>query len=283
MAQIIDGREIAKGIREEIMNEIKTMKGRGKRAPKLTVILVGDDPASQIYVRNKEKACVEVGMSSETRRIPASIKQNELIDIIKSLNQDEGVDGILVQFPLPIGLNEQAVMDAISYEKDVDGLHPFNLGKLLRGENPLFEPCTPSGIIELILSTGVEIKGAEVVVVGRSNLVGKPVAIMLLQRHATVTICHTRTRDLGEVTRRADILIVAAGRPGVVYGDMIKKGATVIDVGMNRLAEKLVGDVDFESAKERASFISPVPGGVGPMTIAMLLKNTLRAAERQTA
>jgi methylenetetrahydrofolate dehydrogenase (NADP+)/methenyltetrahydrofolate cyclohydrolase len=283
MAQIIDGREIAKRIREEIMKEIKRMKEGGKRAPKLTVILVGDDPASQIYVRNKEKACAEVGMSSETRRIPASIKQNELIDIIKSLNQDEGVDGILVQFPLPKSLNEQAVMEAISYEKDVDGLHPLNLGKLLRGENPLFEPCTPSGIIELILSTGVEIKGAEAVIVGRSNLVGKPVAIMLLQRHATVTICHTRTRDLGEVTRRANILIVAAGRPGVVYGDMIKMGAAVIDVGMNRLAGKLVGDVDFESAKERASFISPVPGGVGPMTIAMLLKNTLRAAERQTA
>lgn len=279
MAQIIDGRAIAKRIREEVAGGVASLKARTKTAPKLSVVLVGEDPASQIYVRNKEKACEEVGIATETRRIPASIKQKELKEIVRQLNQDKLVHGILVQLPLPSGLDANEIIEAISPEKDVDGLHPLNLGKLLKGEDPLFIPCTPQGIVELILSTGVEIKGKEAVVVGRSNIVGKPVSILLLQRHATVTICHTRTRDLGEVTRRAEILVAAAGSPGMIHGDMVREGAIVIDVGANRVGEKVVGDVDFDSAKEKASCITPVPGGVGPMTIAMLLKNTLKAAE----
>lgn len=283
MAEIIDGKAIAKKVRDEVKAEVGKMRARGEREPRLTVVLVGDDPASQIYVRNKERACAEVGIASETRRIPASIKQKELVEIVRSLNEDKDVDGVLVQMPLPAGLNEQEVVESVSPRKDVDGLNPFNLGKLLTGGDPFFLPCTPSGIIEMLLSTGIEIKGKEAVVVGRSNLVGKPIALMLLQRHATVTICHSRTKDLGLETGRADILIVAVGSPQIVHGQMIKPGAVVIDVGTNRLAEKLVGDVDFESAKERASFISPVPGGVGPMTIAMLLKNTLKAAQLRPA
>jgi methylenetetrahydrofolate dehydrogenase (NADP+)/methenyltetrahydrofolate cyclohydrolase len=279
VAQIIDGRAIAKKIREEVAEEVKGLKEKGGGVPKLAVVLAGDDPASQVYVRNKEKACAEVGVPSEVRRIPSSVKEKELIDIVRQLNRDKAVHGILIQLPLPKGISELAVLNEISPEKDVDGLHPMNMGKLFKGENPLFIPCTPQGIIELVLSTGVEIKGKEAVVVGRSNIVGKPTAVLLLQNHATVTICHSRTRDLGEVTRRAEILVVAVGSPGIVRGDMIRKGAVVIDVGSNRVGEKLVGDVDFDSAKEVAGHLTPVPGGVGPMTIAMLLKNTLKAAK----
>lgn len=281
MAEIIDGRAIAKRIREEVKVGVERLKAEKKEAPKLSVILVGEDPSSQIYVRNKEKACSEVGIATETRRIPATGKEKEVIDIIRQLNKDKSVHGILVQLPLPKSMNVEKVLETILPEKDIDGLHPFNMGKLLRGGEPLFIPCTPQGIIELILSTGVEVRGKEAVVVGRSNIVGKPVAILLLQRHATVTVCHSRTRDLGEVTRRADILVAAVGSPGLIHGDMVKDGAVVIDVGVNRVGEKLVGDVDFESAKSRAAFITPVPGGVGPMTIAMLLKNTLLAAQRR--
>ena len=278
MGQIIDGKSIAKKIREEValgVAKIKTEKGI---TPKLCVVLVGEDPASLVYVGNKEKACAEVGMLGETRRIPSSIKGKELIDIIRTLNNDRSIHGILVQLPLPKGSSAEEAVNEISPEKDVDGLHPLNMGKLLKGERPLFLPCTPQGIMELILSTGAEIKGKEVVVVGRSNIVGKPIALLLLQEHATVTICHSRTKDLGAVTRRADILVASVGSPRIIRGDMVKPGAVVIDVGMNRIEGKLVGDVDYEGVKDKASFITPVPGGVGPMTIAMLLKNTLNAA-----
>lgn len=279
MVTMIDGKAVAKRMRGEIAEGVARIKAKKGITPKLVVVLVGEDPASIIYVRNKEKGAIELGMSSETHRIPSSIKQDSLIEIVKELNADRSIHGILVQLPLPKGISEDAVVAAISPEKDVDGLHPMNMGKLLRGEAPLHLPCTAQGVIELLLSTGIEIKGKEAVVVGRSNIVGKPVAILLLQRHATVTICHSRTRDLGEVVRRGDIIVAAVGSPGLIHGDMIKKGAYIIDVGTNRVGEKLLGDVDFESAKERAAFITPVPGGVGPMTITMLLKNTLRAAE----
>ncbi len=283
MAQIIDGKLVAAKIRDEVREEVKRFVVKKGVAPKLTVVLVGDDPASQIYVRNKERGCADVGMTSEVRRLPAATKQSELIDVVRQLNGDRSVHGILVQLPLPSGLDERVVLDEIDPRKDVDGLHPLNMGKLLKGDESGFVACTPQGIIELILSTGTEIQGKEAVVVGRSNIVGKPVAILLMQRNATVTVCHSRTRDLGEVTRRADILVAAVGSPQIVHGTMIKPGAVIIDVGTNRVGEKLVGDVDFQSALERAEFITPVPGGVGPMTIALLLKNTLKAARLLTA
>jgi methylenetetrahydrofolate dehydrogenase (NADP+)/methenyltetrahydrofolate cyclohydrolase len=283
MVKIIDGKGISKRIRGELAREVENFTKATGIKPKLSVVLVGDDPASQIYVRNKERGAEELGMSSETKRIPASIKQKELVEIVEELNRDRAVHGILVQLPLPKGLDENEAIAAISPQKDVDGLHPFNLGRLVRNEAPFHLSCTPQGIMELILSTGIEINGKEAVVVGRSNIVGKPIALMLLQKHATVTICHSRTKDLGAVVKRADIVVAAVGSPGLIRGEMIKEGAVVIDVGMNRVGEKLVGDVDFETAKERAAFITPVPGGVGPMTITMLLKNTLRAAELLTA
>jgi len=281
MVKIIDGKGIAKKIRGEVAAEVAILKEKKGVVPKLCVVLVGEDLASQLYVRNKEKACREAGIESETRRLPASVDEKELIDIVKSLNKDKNVDGVLVQLPLPKKIDAKKVLDEVVAEKDVDGLHPLNMGRLLKGEDPLFISCTPQGIIELILSTGIEIKGKEAVVVGRSNIVGKPIALLLLQRHATVTLCHSRTRDLGEVCRRADILVASVGSPRIVHGDMVKEGAVVIDVGVNRVEGKLVGDVDFDAAKEKAAFITPVPGGVGPMTIAMLLKNTLLAAKRR--
>jgi methylenetetrahydrofolate dehydrogenase (NADP+)/methenyltetrahydrofolate cyclohydrolase len=281
MAEIIDGKAIAKRIRGEVASEVEKLKLMTRVPPKLCVVLVGEDPASQIYVRNKEKACAEVGIASETLRKPASIKEEQVIDLVRRLNKDKSVHGILVQLPLPKEIDPVKVLNEVSPAKDVDGLHPLNMGKLLRGEDPLFIPCTPQGIIELILSTGTEIKGKEAVVVGRSNIVGKPVSLLLLQRHATLTICHSRTQDLGAVTRRADILVASVGSPRIIHGDMVKEGAVVIDVGVNRVEGKLVGDVDFEAARDRAAFISPVPGGVGPMTIAMLLRNTLLAAQRR--
>jgi len=283
MAQVIDGKQVAASVRDVIRDEVKLFKSKIGVTPKLTVVLVGDDPASQVYVRNKERGCADVGMESEVRRLPAGTRQSELIDIVKQLNKDRSVHGILVQLPLPAGLDERVVLDEIDPRKDVDGLHPLNMGKLLKGDDSGFVACTPQGIIELILSTGTEIQGKEAVVVGRSNIVGKPVAILLMQRNATVTVCHSRTKDLGEVTRRADILVAAVGSPQIIHGTMIKPGALIIDVGTNRVGEKLVGDVDFQSALERAEFITPVPGGVGPMTIALLLRNTLKAARLLTA
>ncbi len=280
MGKIINGKEISDKIRESMTTQVEDFKNKTGAVPRLEVILVGDDPASQVYVRNKEKACAALGMESNTHHLPENTKQESIIDLIKTLNKNKKVHGILVQLPLPGGIDARAVLDEVSPQKDVDGLHPINMGKLLRGEDPLFVPCTPQGIIELIKTTGVSMKGAEAVIVGRSNIVGKPVALLLLQQHATVTLCHSRTKDLGEVTRRADILIVSVGSPQIVKGDMIKNGAVVIDVGVNRVNEKLVGDVDFDSAKEVASFITPVPKGVGPMTITMLLKNTFLAAQR---
>jgi methylenetetrahydrofolate dehydrogenase (NADP+)/methenyltetrahydrofolate cyclohydrolase len=278
MAQVIDGKMVAAKVKEEVREGVKKLVAQKGVTPKLTVVLVGEDPASHIYVRNKERGCAEVGMISEVRRMPATTKQEELINIVKGLNADTSVHGILVQLPLPAGLKEQAILDVVDPRKDVDGLHPINMGKLLKGDESGFVACTPQGIIELILSTGTEIQGKEAVVVGRSNIVGKPAAILLLQKNATVTVCHSRTKSLGEVTRRADILVAAVGIPKIIQGDMVKEGAVIIDVGTNRVAEKLVGDVDFQAAQERAGFITPVPGGVGPMTIALLMKNTLKAA-----
>jgi methylenetetrahydrofolate dehydrogenase (NADP+) / methenyltetrahydrofolate cyclohydrolase len=283
MAQIIDGKAIGAKIREQVKFEAAKLSGERGVQPKLTVLLVGDDPASQVYVRNKERGCAEVGMVSEVLRLPSSIKQNELIEIVRRLNNDKTVHGILVQLPLPAGLKEQPILDEIDPRKDVDGLHPMNMGKLLKGDDSGFVPCTPQGVIELILSTGMGVAGKEAVVVGRSNIVGKPMALLLLQRNATVTICHSKTNALGEVVKRADILVAAVGSPRIITGEMIKPGAVIVDVGTNRVGEKLVGDVDFDSAKERAGFITPVPGGVGPMTIALLLRNTLKAARLLTS
>lgn len=283
LANIIDGKAIARRIREEVKENVQQLIKNTGITPKLSVVLAGENPASQTYVRMKEKACIEAGINEKTYKLPASVKEEKLIKEVRGLNSDPTVHGILVQLPLPKGINPSKVLAEVSPQKDVDGLHTENMGRLLRGEEPYFLPCTPSGIIELILSTGIEIKGSEVVVVGRSNIVGKPIALMLLSRHATVTICHSRTKDLASVCRRADILVAAVGRPKMIKGDMIKEGAVVIDVGVNRTEEGLVGDVDFNEAKKKAAYITPVPGGVGPMTIAMLLKNTFISAERSAA
>ncbi|MBN3033107.1 MAG: bifunctional methylenetetrahydrofolate dehydrogenase/methenyltetrahydrofolate cyclohydrolase FolD [Candidatus Saganbacteria bacterium] len=279
MAQIIDGRKVSDKVREAVREEAARFVAKHGYKPKLAVVLAGEDPASQIYVRNKEKGCAEVGMDSEVRRLPATIRQEELTAKVRELNADKSVHGILVQIPLPEGLSEQAVLGEIDPRKDVDGLHPLNMGKLLKGDDSGFVPCTPQGVIELILSTGIDISGKEAAVIGRSNIVGKPTALLLMQRHATVTICHSRTKDLGTVLRRSEIVVSAVGSARLVTGEMVKPGAVVIDVGTNRVAGKLVGDVDFDSVKEAAGYITPVPGGVGPMTIAFLLKNTLRAAQ----
>lgn len=275
---IIDGKAIAAQIREEVKEKVRDLTSKTGKNIGLAVVLVGENPASQVYVGQKEKACAEVGITSFKVSLPADISQDLLVKKIEELNEDPNVHGILVQLPLPEHLNESAIIEKIKPEKDVDGFHPINIGRLVAGEET-FVPCTPQGIIELIERTGFKIEGAEAVVVGRSNIVGKPVALLLLQKHATVTICHTRTRDLGEVTRRADILVVAAGRPRLVKADMVKEGACVIDVGINRVEGKLVGDVDFEEVEKKAS-VTPVPGGVGPMTVTMLLKNTVFAFEK---
>jgi methylenetetrahydrofolate dehydrogenase (NADP+)/methenyltetrahydrofolate cyclohydrolase len=283
-AEIIDGKAIAEKIRQEIKHEVESLKSRHGIVPGLAVILVGDDPASEVYVKNKRLDCEKVGINSMEYRKPADFPEADLLKLIDDLNKNPEVDGILVQLPLPDHIDETRVLTAIDIHKDVDGFHPINVGRLMIGD-PTFLPCTPAGIQEMIVRSGAKIEGAEVVVVGRSNIVGKPVAMILVQKahnaNATVTICHTRTRDLAGHCKRADILIVAAGAPMAVTGDMIKPGATVIDVGVNRLETGLVGDVDFEAAKEVAGKISPVPGGVGPMTRAMLLKNTLKAAQHR--
>lgn len=276
----IDGKQIAATCRAEIKEGVERLKEQGI-TPGLAVIVVGEDSASQVYVRNKRKACDELGIFSEEYALPAETTENELLALITRLNADERIDGILVQLPLPRHLDEKAVLNAISPEKDVDAFHPQNVGHIMVGDH-YFAPCTPSGILELIDSTGVPIEGKECVVIGRSNIVGKPMAMLMLHRNATVTICHSKTKNLPEVTRRADILISAVGKAGFVTADMVKPGAVVIDVGMNRNAEgKLCGDVCYDEVSEVAGFLTPVPGGVGPMTITMLMKNTLRSAEKR--
>jgi methylenetetrahydrofolate dehydrogenase (NADP+)/methenyltetrahydrofolate cyclohydrolase len=278
MAQIIDGKAIARKIRGEIAAEVDRIAARGVR-PGLAVVLVGDNPASKVYVSMKEKACHEAGIFSDEYTLPADTGEAELLALIGRLNADARIHGILVQLPLPQHIDDARILEAISPDKDVDGFHPFNMGRLITGR-PIFRPCTPYGIMVLLQESGIDVKGKEVVVVGRSNIVGKPVAFMCLQQHATVTICHTRTVDLPGKIGMADILIAAAGKPEMVRGEWIKQGAVVIDVGVNRLADnRLVGDVEFETAARRASYITPVPGGVGPMTITMLLRNTLQSAQ----
>jgi len=288
-AQIIDGKQVAADMRAELKAEVAKLKEQGI-VPGLGVILVGEDPASKSYITAKERACEDIGIYSDDNRLDAKISQKELMALVEKMNKDPKINGILVQLPLPDGLNESEVLLAIDPAKDVDGFHPVNVGKMVVGEKA-FLPCTPHGVIQLLIRSGVTIKGAEVVVVGRSNIVGKPLANMLIQKNdmgnATVTVCHTRTRDLASHVKRADIVIAAAGRPNTVTADMVKDGAVVIDVGVNRVEDatkkkgyRLVGDVDFEAVKEKASLITPVPGGVGPMTITMLLYNTVESAKR---
>ena len=281
-ATIIDGKAIAQAIHEELKAEVASLRAARGAEPGLAMVLVGDNPASQIYVKTKQRACAEVGIASFPYELPASVSQDKLLALIEELSKNPEVHGILVQLPLPDRLDEEAVLAAVDPAKDVDGFHPMNISRLVAGKAELL-PCTPAGIIELLDRTDIPIEGAEAVVIGRSAIVGKPLALLLLHRHATVTICHTRTRDLAATARRADILIAAAGRPAVVTGEMVKPGACVIDVGINRVGEKLVGDVDFEAAAAVAGAITPVPGGVGPMTVAMLLSNTLTACRLQGA
>jgi len=288
-AEIIDGKQIAAAIRAELKEEVSRLKEQGV-VPGLGVILVGDDPASQSYVTSKERACEEMGIYSDDNRLPAETAQEELLSLVRRMNDDPQINGILVQLPLPAQLDESEVLLAIDPSKDVDGFHPVSVGKMMIGEKT-FLPCTPHGVVQLLLRSGVKIEGAHVVIVGRSNIVGKPLANMLIQKsptgNATVTVCHTRTKDVAAYTRQADIVIAAAGRPNTITADMVKDGVVVIDVGVNRVEDasrkrgyRLVGDVDFEAVKEKASFITPVPGGVGPMTITMLLYNTVESAKR---
>lgn len=279
MAQIISGKVVSAQVREELKLETERLVKEFGVRPGLAVIIVGDDPASKVYVNNKEKGCAEVGFYSEVYRLPEQTTQEELLSLVNKLNKDDKIHGILCQLPLPRHLDETSVILAIDPEKDVDAFHPVNVGKIMIG-NYSFLPCTPAGVMKLIESTGVDITGKECVVIGRSNIVGKPQAMLLLHKNATVTICHSRTKNLAEVTKKADILVVAIGKADFVTGDMVKDGAIVIDVGMNRKADgKLTGDVDFASVEPKASYITPVPGGVGPMTISMLLTNTMTAAK----
>lgn len=281
MAQILDGKLVAQKVLDEVALGVSALKDRTGVVPALAVVLVGEFAPSKIYVRNKKRAASEVGIASVDHVHPEGLSQKELLELLARLNADSSVHGILLQLPLTGGLDEDQAIAAIAPEKDVDGFHPMNLGRLLAGK-PGVLPCTPAGVMEILDHYGVELRGAEAVVVGRSRIVGKPLAQLLLARHATVTICHTRTRDLASHCRSAEILCVAAGRPHVITGEMVRAGAVVVDVGINRLPDgKLVGDVEFESAGRVASAITPVPGGVGPMTIAMLMKNTLSAARRQ--
>ncbi len=278
MAQVVDGKKLSEEIRTEIREQIEKL-GRGR--PRLAAIRVGEDPASKIYLRNKRRACEQTGLDSIQLDLPAEIPEQELLAQVQRLNDDPSVHGILVQLPLPDAIDPAVVASTIRVDKDVDGLNPENAGRLLANQ-PAHYPCTPLGCIEILDRHAVQIQGAAAVVLGRSEIVGKPVALLLLHRHATVTLCHSRTRDLPSVVREADILIAAVGRPRLVRADWIKPGAAVIDVGINRVEGKLIGDVDFEGAVERAQLITPVPGGVGPLTITMLLRNTLQAFEIQT-
>jgi methylenetetrahydrofolate dehydrogenase (NADP+)/methenyltetrahydrofolate cyclohydrolase len=288
-AKIIDGKQVAADMRAELKAEVAKLKEQDV-VPGLGVILVGDDPASRSYVTAKERACEEMGIYSDDNRLSADTSQEQLMQKVKDMNNDPKINGILVQLPLPKHLNEAEVLLAIDPNKDVDGFHPMNVGKMVVGEEA-FLPCTPHGVIQLLIRSGVKLEGANAVIVGRSNIVGKPLANMLIQKNpkgnATVTVCHTRTKDLINKTRQADILIAAAGRPNTITADMVKEGVVVIDVGVNRVDDatkkrgyRLVGDVDFEAVKEKASLITPVPGGVGPMTITMLLYNTVESAKR---
>lgn len=281
-ARIIDGKAIAAEIRAGIREEVAALKERHGIVPGLAAVIVGDNPASRTYVNSKRKACAEAGMYSEEHALPANTSQEELLQLVHDLNARPDIHGILVQLPLPDPLDAQKVLNAVDLAKDVDGFHPVNVGRLALGL-PGFVPCTPLGVMELLRRSGVDLKGKRAVVVGRSNIVGKPAALLLLAQHATVTICHSRTQDLPGVCRAADVLVVAIGRPEMVRGDWIRPGATVIDVGINRVDGKLVGDVHFPSAAEVAGAITPVPGGVGPMTIAMLLHNTLQSAIRSVS
>ena len=277
VAAIIDGKAVSARLRQEMKGEVAALQAKGI-TPGLAVVLVGEDPASQVYVRNKIRACEELGIRSQDHRLPADTTQERLLELIGELNGDPAVHGILVQLPLPKQISDQAVIAAIDPKKDVDAFHPQNVGKIVQG-NYDFLPCTPAGVMALLRSTGVPVAGKECVVIGRSNIVGKPMALLMLHEHATVTICHSRTRDLAEVCRRADILIVAIGKARFVTADMVKEGAVVIDVGMDRDENgKLCGDVDFAGVEPKAGYITPVPGGVGPMTITMLMQNTITAA-----
>jgi methylenetetrahydrofolate dehydrogenase (NADP+)/methenyltetrahydrofolate cyclohydrolase len=279
--QILSGKEVAAKVLAEVKADVAVLRDRTGVQPALAVILVGEDPASQIYVRNKKRAADEVGIAARDFLFPQGCTQAELLETIAGINRDPSIHGILLQLPLPNGMDEDEAVAAIAAEKDADGLHPTNLGNLLGGK-PGAIPCTPAGCIEVLDHYGIPIEGAEAVVVGRSRLVGKPLAQLLLARNATVTMCHTRTRDLAAHCRRADILCVAAGRPGVITGDMVKVGVVVIDVGVNRLSTgRVTGDVHFDSVSPKARAITPVPGGIGPMTVAMLMRNTYRAARRQ--
>jgi methylenetetrahydrofolate dehydrogenase (NADP+)/methenyltetrahydrofolate cyclohydrolase len=282
MAVIIDGKKIAQDIRNDVKVEAMRLKEDAGITPGLAVILVGDDPASKVYVKNKENACRTACFYSREFRLPEETRETDLLAMIHELNGNESIHGILVQLPLPRHINPTTIIEAIDPEKDVDGFHPFNIGRLFTG-NPYHTACTPKGIVELMDRHAIPIEGSEAVIVGRSNIVGKPLALLLLNHHATVTICHTRTRNLAEVTKRADILIAAAGKQEMIRADMVRNGVVVIDVGINRIdGGHLVGDVAYQEVAEKASYITPVPGGVGPMTIAMLLTNTLAAAVRKT-
>lgn len=276
--QIINGKEVSKNIRENLQVEIDELKEKGI-TPGLSVIIVGDNPASKTYVKSKDKACKNLGMKSEVHSLDENVSEEELLNLINKLNNDETIHGILVQLPLPNHIDEKKVIEKISPNKDVDGFHPINAGKLLVGEDT-FIPCTPHGIIKLMESENIDIKGKRAVVLGRSNIVGKPISLLLLNKNATVTICHSKTENLKEITKEADILIAAIGKANFVKSDMVKDGAIVIDVGINRVDGKLVGDVDFDSVNKLNGFITPVPGGVGPMTITMLIYNTVIAARR---
>lgn len=286
-AKIIDGKRIAAKVRDQVAEGVAKLKAEHDYVPGLATVLVGEDPASATYVRSKQRMCERLGIRSVGHKLPAETSQDELQELVSELNADPEVNGILVQLPLPDHIDEEAILNTIDLEKDVDGFHPVNIGRLaMKGRDPLFIPCTPAGCMVMLEEAGVETSGAEAVIVGRSNIVGLPMAMLLQKANATVTICHSRTKDLTAHVQRADIVVAAIGRPGMITGDMLKSGAAVIDVGINRVDDdtrergyRLVGDVDFESAKEVAGAITPVPGGVGPMTIAMLMHNTLRAAE----
>ncbi len=278
-AQIIDGKAIAADIRKQVQQQVAKRVANGLRPPGLAVVLVGVDPASKVYVKNKRKACGEVGLVSRSYDLETTTSQQQLLDLIDELNQDPEIDGILVQLPLPEHIDDETVIDRIDTTKDVDGFHPYNVGRLAL-RSPTLRPCTPHGIIQLLDSIGEKYKGRDAVIIGASNIVGRPMALELMLAGATVTVCHRFTNDIAEHIARADILVVAVGKPGIVKGEWVKPGATVIDVGINRLdSGKLTGDIEFEPAAERAAFITPVPGGVGPMTVAMLMKNTLQACE----
>ena len=282
-AQILDGKAVAEDIKQGLAHEVESLLQDGRRRPGLAVVLVGENPASQVYVRNKRNSCAKAGFHSELHELPADTPQAELLELVDSLNARDEIDGILVQLPLPSHIDEETVIERIQPEKDVDGFHPYNVGRLVL-RMPTLRPCTPRGVMTLLERTGQKLEGLDAVIIGQSNIVGRPMALELLMARCTITVCHSRTRDLEDKIRGADVLVAAVGRPNFVQGDWIKEGALVIDVGINRLEDgSLCGDVDFEAARERAGWITPVPGGVGPMTVATLLQNTLQAYRNRMA